>query len=120
MRGPWLDAEPPQRRQLLVPAELPFRNERGKYPGLPRRTRSTDPCGFPPSAARASGHCPTGECEPASVWVKVSRLHRLIRPLRRSTGIARPLSGSSAASSMSGAFSLFRHGILSASNFTRI
>ena len=44
--------------------------------------------------------CPSGECKPASVWRKASRLHPLV-PTRSGgaicTGVARPLSAPSAA-----------------------
>jgi hypothetical protein len=30
----------------------------------------------------AKWRCPTGECTPASVWIKTDRLHPLIPPIR--------------------------------------
>jgi len=50
--------------------------------------------------------CPTGECKPASVWIKADRLHPLIPRetlrFRGSTKGVRPSSGRSAGSSMNG------------------
>jgi hypothetical protein len=51
------------------------------------------------SGARASGAGPTGECKPASVWIKASRLHPLIlreiRATASSTVAAPPWNASS-------------------------
>ena len=90
----------------IVPLRLMRRRERGEH--------------LPPSCEHgrwrfagsdyrrgvAKWRCPTGECVPASTWVKTDRLHPLIprETLRSeaSTAVAQPSSASSAASNTSG------------------